>query len=78
MPETIEDREQMYALLYEFDDRVKAMKMILDNNIKNNRKTLDTHELYLLQSYADFLSFLEAKYEKIDQWLSTNRQNGES
>ena len=78
MPEQIEDREQLYGLLYEFDDRTKAMKALLEKYLKNNQSSMDTHELYLVQSYHDYLTFLEAKYEQIDQWLSTNDQNRES
>ena len=78
MPEQIEDREQLYALLHEFDDRTIAMKTLLEKYLKNNQNSMDTHELYLIQSYHDYLTFLEAKYEQIDQWLSTNNQNRES
>ena len=78
MPEQIEDREQLYVLLHEFDDRTMAMKALLEKYLKNNQSSMDMHELYLIQSYHDYLTFLEAKYEQIDQWLSTNNQNGES
>ena len=78
MPEQIEDREQLYVLLHEFDDRTMAMKALLEKYLKNNQSSMDIHELYLVQSYHDYLTFLEAKYEQIDQWLSTNNQNGES
>ena len=78
MPEQIEDREQLYVLLHEFDDRTIAMKALLEKYLKNNQSSMDMHELYLIQSYHDYLTFLEAKYEQIDQWLSTNNQNRES
>jgi len=78
MPEKIEDREQLYGLLHEFDDRTIAMKALLEKYLKNNQSSMDMHELYLIQSYHDYLTFLEAKYEQIDQWLSTNNQNRES
>ncbi len=78
MPEQIEDREQLYGLLYEFDDRTRAMKALLEEYLKNNQSSMGVHELYLVYAYHDYLTFLEAKYEQIDQWLSTNNQNGES
>lgn len=77
MPEQIEDREQLYALIHEFDDRTKAMHSILENAIRTKKITIGIHEEYLLQSYLDYLKFIEAKYEQIDQWLSMNDQNRE-
>ena len=78
MPEEIKDREQLYALIHEFDDRVSFMESILTNYLSNNGKSMDSQELYLIQSYCDHLKFLEAKYERIDKYLSTNSQNRES
>ena len=78
MPEKIEDREQLYGLLHEFDDRTKALHSILDDAVRTKTIPMGMHEEYLLQSYLDYLTFIEAKYEQIDQWLSTNNQNGES
>ena len=70
-----ENKEELYGILYEFDDQIRAMAKMLNEYDGHDTSMVENAWLIV---YTTYLCGLMKCYNEFDQFLARQIQNGES